>query len=93
MKSIHRCVYMKTNVVYGRNRYFYALIWNIAGSSTRDRNCLCLSAISIARGRSTGLPYQRMIVVYGDGQSQVCGDATRSNVTGSDVTASGPDRK
>jgi len=25
---------MKTNVVYGRNRYFYVLIWNIARSST-----------------------------------------------------------
>ena len=37
MKAIHMCVYMKTNVVYGRNRYFYVLIWNIAGSSTRDR--------------------------------------------------------
>jgi len=34
---------MKTNVVYGRNRYFYVLIWNISESSTRDRNFLCLS--------------------------------------------------
>jgi hypothetical protein len=33
MKAIHRFVYMKTNVVYGINRYFYVLIWNIAGSS------------------------------------------------------------
>jgi hypothetical protein len=31
-----------------RNRYFYVLIWNIAGSSTRDRNCLCLSIRSAA---------------------------------------------
>ena len=36
MKTMHRCVHMKTNVVYGRNRYFYVLIWNIGGSSTRD---------------------------------------------------------
>ena len=48
MKAIHRCVYMKTNVVYIRNRYFYVLIWNIAGSSTRDRNFLCLSTRSAA---------------------------------------------
>jgi hypothetical protein len=33
---------MKTNVVYGRNRYFYVLIWNIAliptGTITRGHN-------------------------------------------------------
>jgi len=39
---------MKTNVVYGRNGYFYVLIWNIAGSSTRDRHLLCLSTPSAA---------------------------------------------
>jgi hypothetical protein len=72
MKAIHRCAYMKNNVVYGRNRYFYVLIWNIAGSSTRDRNIFMSfhslryaplvkkHKISITRGRSTGLPYQRM---------------------------------
>jgi hypothetical protein len=37
----------KTNV-YGINRYFFVLIWNIAGFSTRDRNCLCLSTRSAA---------------------------------------------
>ena len=39
---------MKTNVIYGRNRYLYVLIWNIDGSSTRDRNCVCLSTRSAA---------------------------------------------
>jgi len=39
---------MKTNVVYGRNVYVYVLIWNIAGSSTRDRNFVYLSTRSAA---------------------------------------------
>jgi hypothetical protein len=63
---------VKTNVVYGRNRYFYWLIWDIAGSSSRDRNFVMsfhsfrfaplvkIHKIYITRGRSTGLPYQRM---------------------------------
>jgi len=33
---------MKTNAVYGRNGYFYVLIWSIAGSFTRDRKFVCL---------------------------------------------------
>jgi hypothetical protein len=41
MKAIHRCVYLKTNAVY-------VLIWNIAGSSSRDRNLLSLSTRSAA---------------------------------------------
>ena len=72
MKTIHRCVYVKTNVVSGRNMYFYWLIWDIAGSSSRDRNVVMSfhsfrfaplvkrHKIYITRGRSTGLPYQRM---------------------------------
>ena len=46
--TYRRCVYMKTNVIYRRNRYFYVLIWNIAGFSTRDRIFLCLSTHSTA---------------------------------------------
>jgi hypothetical protein len=57
MTTIHMPVYMKTNVVYGINRYCYVLIWNIAGSSTP---LVKRHTISISRGRSTGLPYQRM---------------------------------
>jgi len=39
---------MKTHVVYGRNRYFYVLIWNIAGSSTRDINFMSFHEWSAA---------------------------------------------
>ena len=67
MEAMHRCAYMKINVVYGRNSYFYVLIWNISGSSTRGL-ILFMSfhsfrfvnrhTISITGGRSIGLPYQ-----------------------------------
>jgi len=62
MKAIHRCVYMKTNVDYGRNRYFYVLIWNLFMSfhSFRCAPLVNRHTISITRGRSTGLPYQHM---------------------------------
>jgi hypothetical protein len=73
MKTIHRCVYMKRNVVYGRNMYFYELISRTSPDLPFVIEFVYVFPlvkrhnISITRGRSTGVPYQRMkkpIILY-----------------------------
>ena len=49
MKTIHRCVCVWKQMLFTEEiGTFYVLIWNIAGSSTHDRNFLCLSTCSAA---------------------------------------------